>query len=281
MAGTEDVQIWDIASLRDTVINLTAAVAILQEQMQGLTSNPTSDPGEHYAGDQGPAVRTWFVENSRESDRSNAHELEGRIASLEVIIGNINGTQGEYQEAVDALVASVSRLEESQEEHMQKIKFLTDKSEPSASRTSSYSKDAITNTRGVDKIKPYTGDVSMWKECGFKMETWLGSINPSFQTLVKKLDKSEKEPEEPEEGTMMNIGPEEITTDEEWRSEQLYLMLVQKTEVPALAIIRNLNTHGEARGLSAWYRTMRDAEGQVEVKKDESMRRCIIQDAKQ
>ena len=67
----------------------------------------------------------------------------------------------------------------------------------------------------------------------------------------------------------MNIGSEEITTDEEWCSEQLYLMLVQKAEGPALAIIRNLNTHVKARGLSAWYRTMRDAEGQVEVKKDE------------
>ena len=46
-------------------------------------------------------------------------------------------------------------------------------------------------------------------------------------------------------------------------------MLVQKTEGPALAIIRNFNTYGKARGLSAWYRTMRDAEGQVEVKKDD------------
>ena len=152
---------------------------------------------------------------------------------------------------------------------MKKIQFLMDKSDVSVHRASSHSKDAITNTRGVDKIKSYTGDVSMWKEWRFKMETWLGSINPSFQTLVNKLDKSEMEPEEPEEGAKMNIGSEEITTDEEWCSEQLYQMLVQKTEVPALAIIRNLNTHGKARGLSAWYRTMRDAEGQVEVKKDE------------
>ena len=73
-------------------------------------------------------------------------------------------------------------------------------------------------------------------------------------------DKSETELEEPEEGNKMKVGPEEITTEEEWCSEQLYQLLVQKTEGPALAIVRNLNTHGKARGLSAWYRTMREAE---------------------
>ena len=36
-----------------------------------------------------------------------------------------------------------------------------------------------------------------------------------------------------------------------------------------LAIVRILNTHGKARGLSAWYRTMREAEGQVEAMKHE------------
>ncbi len=61
----------------------------------------------------------------------------------------------------------------------------------------------------------------------------------------------------------MKVGPEELTT-EEWCSEQPYHLLVQKTEGPALAIVRNLNTHDTARGLSAWYLTMREAEGQVE-----------------
>ena len=61
---------------------------------------------------------------------------------------------------------------------------------------------------------------------------------------------------------LMKVGPDELTTDK-WCSEKLYQMLVQKTECPAPAIVRNLNTHGKARGLSAWYRTMREAEGQV------------------
>mgnify|MGYP002810230238 CR=1 FL=1 len=143
------------------------------------------------------------------------------------------------------------------------------KSEASASRSPSYSKNAITSTQGFCKIKSYSGDVSMGEDWRFKMDTWLASINPSIQTLMNKLDKSESEPEEPESGTMMKIGSGEITTEEGWCSEQLYLMLVQKTEGQALAIIRKLKPLGKARGLSVWYRTMRDAEGQVEVKKDD------------
>ena len=81
MAGTADVQIGDIAMLRDTVNNLTGAVAQLREQMQALTSNPTSDPGGHYGGDAGPAVRTRFFENAREITRDVQIELDGRSAS--------------------------------------------------------------------------------------------------------------------------------------------------------------------------------------------------------
>ena len=46
-------------------------------------------------------------------------------------------------------------------------------------------------------------------------------------------------------------------------------LLVHNCEGPALTIVRNQNTHGKARGLVAWYRTLRDAEGQVETKRSE------------
>ena len=46
-------------------------------------------------------------------------------------------------------------------------------------------------------------------------------------------------------------------------------MLVQKCEGNALALVRKLNTQGKARGLIAWYRTLREAEGQVEEKRTE------------
>ncbi len=94
-------------------------------------------------------------------------------------------------------------------------------------------------------------------------------MNPSYESLLGTLDQSEEEPQEPEEGHNMVVGTKELTKDEEWCGEQLYQLLVQKCEGPALAIVRSQNTHGKARGLVAWYRTLRDAEGQVETKRSE------------
>ena len=45
--------------------------------------------------------------------------------------------------------------------------------------------------------------------------------------------------------------------------------MVQKCEGQALDITRNQNTKGKARGLIAWYRTLREAEGQVPTKRSE------------
>ncbi len=67
----------------------------------------------------------------------------------------------------------------------------------------------------------------------------------------------------------MMVGTKELTKDEEWCGEQLYQLLVQKCEGPAPAIVRNQNTHGNARGLVSLYRTLRDAEGQVETTRSE------------
>ena len=74
----------------------------------------------------GPAVRIRFFERSREADRVSMDEHDGRIASLEVAIGGIQGTQGEYQGAVETLVSDVSRLGESREELGKMIKLLMD-----------------------------------------------------------------------------------------------------------------------------------------------------------
>ena len=84
-----------------------------------------------------------------------------------------------------------------------------------------------------------------------------------------KLDRIELEPKEPEDGERMVAGTSELTTEEEWCSQQLYQLLVQKCEGSALAIVRNQNTQGKARGMIAWYRTLREAEGQVETKKQD------------
>ena len=118
-------------------------------------------------------------------------------------------------------------------------------------------------------MKPYTGEATQWKDWRFKMTIWLAQTNQSFESLLAKLDRSEIEPKEPDEGQPLMAGPRELTTEEEWCSEQLYQLLVQKCEGGALAIVRNLNTHGRARGLIAWYRTLWETEGQVDTKRTE------------
>ena len=60
-----------------------------------------------------------------------------------------------------------------------------------------------------------------------------------------KLEYSESEPTEPTDGNPMMAGTSALTTEEEWCSEQLYQLLVQKCEGPALDIIRNQNTKGK------------------------------------
>ena len=98
---------------------------------------------------------------------------------------------------------------------------------------------------------------------------WLAQVNPSCEALTTKLDKSTPEPEEPEPEGKVKIGTDEHTTEEQWCSEQLYARLDQKTEGAALAMVRNQNTHGKSRGVLAWYRVMRESEGQVETKTSE------------
>ena len=72
----------------------------------------------------------------------------------------------------------------------------------------------------------------------FNISSWLAQYNHSFETLMIKLDTSELEPQEPEEGQKMKAGPEYLTTDEEWCSEQLYMLLVHMCDGPSLAICR-------------------------------------------
>ena len=127
----------------------------------------------------------------------------------------------------------------------------------------------VTAMRGFDKLKIYRGAATEWKEWRCKLTTWLGQSSPSYETLMVKLDYSDIEPTEPADGMTLMAGASELTTEEEWCSEQLYQLLVQKCGGPALDIIRNQNAKGKARGLIAWYRTLREAEGQVPAKRSE------------
>ena len=74
----------------------------------------------------------------------------------------------------------------------------------------------------------------------------------------------------PDVSGKVKIGQKEMTTEVEWCSEQLYKLCVQNTQGAALAMVRNLNSQGKARGELAWHRVMREAEGQVETKRGET-----------
>ena len=80
MAGTSAQPMIDIETLHTTVTRLADTVGRLTINLAGLMSTEDGN----YVGYAGPAVRSQFFEHSRESDRTRAHELEGRIASLEV-----------------------------------------------------------------------------------------------------------------------------------------------------------------------------------------------------
>ena len=67
------------------------------------------------------------------------------------------------------------------------------------------------------------------------------------------------EPELPDDRGKVMIGSADITT-EECCSDQMYQLMVQKTEGAALSMVRNLSSQGTTRGVVAWYRLMREAE---------------------
>ena len=199
--------------------------------------------GEDYAADRGPAVRAQYFEEANDDHRRRMAELLEQVTGLEATMAEMGSIQTSYNSGVDLMMANVTRLDGEQKDLRAEVAATTTRAPPDRKDKAMI----ITSLKGFDRLKVYTGDATQWKDLRFKTSSWLAQYNPSFETLMTKLDKSELEPQEPEEGKKMKVGPEELTTEEEWCSEQLYQLLVQKCEG------RNLITHGKARGLSAWY----------------------------
>ncbi len=84
----------------------------------------------------------------------------------------------------------------------------------------------------------------MEREWRIKLTNWLSQYSPSYESLMIKLDYSETEPVESADGMTIKVGESEITLEEEWCSDQLYNLLVQKCEGPALDIIMNQHFKG-------------------------------------
>ena len=244
-----------LASVEANVTNLNNTIADMSVKMTGLLASGDQGVwGETYAEDSGPAVRAKMFEEQAQQ----VHELKDQVQGITAGMAEVTET---FHQKMDLIAAQTTTLEG------ELRGFRTETGVARSSVPADRTKHIVTGTKGVEKLRTYAGDATQWPDWRLKITTWLAQINPSFETLMVKLDRSELEPKEPEDGERMAAGATVLTTEEEWCSEQLYQLLVQKCEGNAFAIVRNLNTKGKARGLIAWYRTLREAQGQVETKK--------------
>ena len=258
-AQDRDALLTEIPRLSETIGSMSTELARLRNLVAGLTEDPT---GEYRDMGEGPAVRARQYLHGLDADRLGVDNLRENVANLEAAINELSEAQIHNVDRLEAELASLR----------------TELGAVRSGGTSSVPErkpKALTEFKGFEKLKPYSGDPVQWKTWRWKVTTWLVTVSPSFESLINKLDRSESEPKEPEEGHSMKVGVCELTSDEEWCGEQLYQLLVQKCEDKALAIIRNQNSLGKARGLIARYRILREAEGQVETKKIEITERVF------
>ena len=126
----------------------------------------------------------------------------------------------------------------------------------------------LTQRKGFEGLHSYSGN-SQWQEWRFTAVDWLKQENSEFAGLLKKIERLTEEPEEPEEGTAMTIGGVELTPNQQWCCDELYHVLARKTEHGPKMFVRNLESLTKSRGARAWYRIVREAEGQIETRKTE------------
>ena len=247
----------EIPNMRAHINSITDSLTRLQLLVAGLTEDPTGAYGDM---GEGPAVRARIYQHSHDSDRNEFSMLKERVNDLENSMAFLTASQTENSQHL--------------EDELTKVR-----GEIGASRAHTpldRKNKNITELKGFEKLKLYSGEAAQWKDWRYKVATWLTQTNSSFESLIIKLDQSESEPKEPDEGATMRVGSMELTTEEEWCSEQLYQLLVQKCEGRALAIVRNQNTLGKSRGLVAWYRTLCEAEGQMKTKRSEITERVVF-----
>ena len=188
-----DELLLDVEGLRATVETLTMNVMTLTTHVAGLmASHDGGVYGEAYADDTGPAVRATFFETvARDTEEHGRRTLfltdqfEG-LEGLEGTLAEMATIQTNYNDAVDRMVASTNKLED-------EMKDVRVSRVPADRKDKTYA----TGMKGFEKMMIYTGEASLWPDWRFKMTTWLSQTNPSFETLMTKLDQSEIEPKEP------------------------------------------------------------------------------------
>ena len=141
-------------------------------------------------------------------------------------------------------------------------------STPSHASEASATKLHLTQRKGFDGLGTYGGG-AQWADWRFSTVRWLQQEHKEFEGLLHKIERLTKEPEEPADGSALTIGEDSLTDGERWCCEELYLLLSQKTKEGPKMIVRNLETLPTSRGARAWYRIVREAEGQIEARATE------------
>ena len=267
----------EVPNMRATMERMNDSITALHRQMAELLEDPGSfnrrnpdsldTPIEDH-DEKGPAIRERIYAQTLNSDREKMREMSLRISDLEGMLAFYNSELTTDRNNMEAMSNAIKDMRSGTS------------APPASVHGAGKEKQVVTAIRGFDKIRIYKGVATEWKEWKFKLSTWLAQSTPSFETLLVKLDYSETELVESAEGRNLFARTAELTSEEEWCSEQLYQLIVQKCEGPALDIIRNQNTKGKARGLIAWYRTLREAEGQISQNKSEISEKVFSPDRK-
>ena len=124
----------------------------------------------------------------------------------------------------------------------------------------------LTHRKGFEGLKEYGGG-AQWQDWRFTTVDWLRQERPEFENLLKTIERMKEEPEEPTAGeTLMKLEGEQLTEDQQWCLSELYHLLSRKTKDGPKMIVRNLESLAVSRGARAWYRIVREAEGQIEAR---------------
>ena len=142
----------DIEALRATVTNLTEAVSRLTIDVAGLmASHDGGVYGDDYAADRGPAVRARFFEEANDYNVRRMAELTEQVTQLEATMAEMASIQTTYNEGVDRMMDSVTRLEGEQKDHEVQMNNLREEWGASIPRAPPDRKDRtviITNLKG-------------------------------------------------------------------------------------------------------------------------------------
>ena len=70
----------------------------------------------------------------------------------------------------------------------------------------------------------------------------LQQTHKEFEAPLQKMERLKQEPEEPAEGSSMEIGGDPLSDDQQWCCDELYALLSRKTKDGPMMIVRNLET---------------------------------------